>query len=442
MRAVRLLLDPLGTFEQLRRRHGPVVRVPVGRGGFHLVCDPAAIQDVLVTSHHDYAKGFRRRSTPPGEGVQPISMLVGEGLLTSSGEAHRTRRRLMTPLFHRQRIAAYGSTFAQLAEQRCAGWPDGGRIDAHSEMSELTLAIVARTVFDTDIDSDVVATIRRAVAANARISRLAVFPNATTLERRLPLPAIRRARRARAELFAAVQGMVDDRRRAGLGGWDLMSLLSTARDADTGAFLDDEAVRDESLTILLAGHETTANALSWAFHLLGGCERARAAMHAELDAVLGGRLPTIEDLPNLPYTRAVFTETLRLYPPAWLMVRRSLRARTLGGVHVPADTTLLLSQWVVHRDPEIWPEPAAFRPERWLGDDPAAGRRHRFGFFPFGGGIRQCIGNTFAETEGAMILATVGRRWTLEPVAGHRVEPLPRVTLRPKGGLPMTARRR
>jgi cytochrome P450 len=364
----------------------------------------------------------------------------------------------VAPLFHRQRVAGYAETFARLADERATRWADGERLDVHAEMGELTLAIVARAVFDADLASDVVATIRRAVTTTSRVSLLAAFPRAMAVEGMLPSSATRRAWQARDDLYAVVARLIDDRRRAGAGGDDLLSLLLTARDADTGDRLDDEAVRAEALTILLAGHETTANALSWAYHLISGCSRAAAAMHAELDAELGDRLPSAEDLPRLPYTRAVFTESLRLYPPVWMLIRRSLHECTLGGVHIPADSTLVISQWVVHRDPEIWPQPAEFRPERWLGEqpadiDPAArtvqtaqtdedGHRHRFGFFPFGGGPRQCVGNTFAEMEGTMILATLGRRWAFEAVPGTRVQPLPRVVLRPKGGLPMTARRR
>ncbi|WP_322779669.1 cytochrome P450, partial [Frankia sp. Cas4] len=406
-----------------------------------------AVQDVLVASQRVFVKGIHRRRTPVDEGVQPLALILGSGLLTSTGELHRIRRRLIQPLFHRQRIAAYGTVFATLAEQAADGWSEGTRLDMHRQMTELTLGIIARTVFDLPVDNEVVTTVRRALAVNMGVSQRAVIPGGRHLEK-LPLPAIRRARDSRADLDALVRKMITNRRQHPTGGDDLLSLLLAACDAETGAPLDDDAVRDEALTILLAGHETTANALSWAFHLLGAAPRVRDALHAELDEVLGDRLPTLDDLPDLPYTRAVFTETLRLYPPAWIMFRRTLKDHSLAGYHVPAGSTIMISQWVVHRDPQYWPDPDCFVPERWLDPESSApapasrSTRPRYAFFPFGGGSRQCIGNTFAEMEGTLILATICRRWRLDPVAQVPVVPLPRVTLRPRSGVPMTVHRR
>jgi len=432
----RMLADPLTVLPRLRAEYGPVVRVPVGRGGFHLVCDPDAVGQVLVTSQRAFAKGFRRRTMPPGQGIQPLALLLGSGLLTSAGDLHRRRRRLIQPLFHRQRVAGYGDQITRLTDAAAAGWADGALVDLHAEMSELTLAIVARTVFDVGIDSDVIRRVRRAVHANLRLSRLAVIPGAIRLAGRRSIGPVRTAHLARQDLTNVVMEMIARRRAEGTGGADLLSLLIEARDAETGATLPDIAVRDEALTILLAGHETTANALSWAYYLLGRYPEAREKLHAELDEVLDGRLPTVNDLPALAYTRAVFNETMRLYPPAWILIRRTCQDVELAGFHIPAETTVLLSQWVVHRDPAWWPEPDAFRPERWL--EPAPDRP-RFAFFPFGGGTRQCIGNTFAELEGALVLATISRRLILDPA--HRVTPVPRVTLRPRS-LRMTAHHR
>ncbi|WP_445548685.1 cytochrome P450, partial [Frankia sp. CiP1_Cm_nod2] len=456
--AYAFLTNPLDLLTRLRHEYGPIVRGPLGRGTVYLVNDPAAVQEILVNSQRVFAKGFRRKRMPIDEGVQPLALLLGSGLLTSSGELHRARRRLIQPLFHRQRIATYGETFARLAEETASGWSDGQQLDLHEEMTELTLGIVTRTVFDLPLDSDLVLTVRRAIAANMGVSRRAAIPGSRYLEK-VPLPTTLRARSSRADLDRLIREMIADRRRAGADGNDLLSLLLTARDAETGAPLDDDAVRDEVLTILLAGHETTANALSWAFHLLGNAPRVREALHAELDEVLGDRLPTLDDLPRLPYTRAVFTESIRLYPPVWIMFRRTLADHSLGGYDIPAGSTVLVSQWVMHRDPEYWPDPDGFVPQRWLEPSPepsatascatgpvdgprSTATRPKYAFFPFGGGNRQCIGNTFAELEAAIVLATICRRWHLEPAPGRPVTPLPRVTLRPRSGVPVTAHRR
>ncbi|ABW14515.1 cytochrome P450 [Parafrankia sp. EAN1pec] len=430
-----LLADPLRLFTRLRTSYGPIVRVPVGRGGFHLVCGPEAVEQVLVGEQRAYAKGLRRRTMPPGEGIQPLSLLLGSGLLTSGGDLHRTRRRLIQPMFHRERIAGYGAAISELSRATALGWADGSRREVHTDMSELTLAIVARTVFGVDVDSEVVRRVRRAVAANMRLSQLAVLPGAIRLQQHLPIGPLRAARDARDDLTAVVMEMIEQRRSLDAAGSDLLSTLLATRDADTGAPLDDTSIRDEALTILLAGHETTANAMAWAYHLLATNPQARDRMHTELDDVLNGRKPTTADLAELPYTRAVFSETLRLYPPAWILLRRTTRDVTLTGYHLPADTNVLLSQWVIHRDPTWWPAPEEFRPQRWLTPDPT---RPKYAYFPFGGGTRQCIGNTFAEMEGALALAAISSIRTLTPTPGRPVTPIPRVTLRPQP-LQMTA---
>ncbi|SBW28882.1 monooxygenase [Candidatus Protofrankia californiensis] len=282
--------------------------------------------------------------------------------------------------------------------------------------------------------------IRTAISENTVAARKALHAGFELLEQ-LPLPSVRRRRSSRQALDRVVYNLIERRRRDGAEGGDLLSLLLSARDADTGDGMDDTQVRDEVLTIMLAGHETTANALTWTFHLLGRHPEVAAALHAELDTVLAGRCPTVADLPHLPFTDAVFKESMRLYPPVWAMSRYLVEDRIVGGYPLPAGSTLLLSQWVVHRDGKWWPEPERFDPSRWIGDrvDP---HRPRYAYFPFGGGPHQCIGNSFAQTEGVLALATISRRWMFEPVAGLQITPEPLVTLRPRDGLPMTIRRR
>jgi cytochrome P450 len=445
--AIRLLrADPLAGLTRLRREFGPVVRLSSRPVSAFLVADPTAIADGLVGSNRTHAKGAVRRGFGSSETVvQPLTLLLGQGLLTSGGEVHRRQRRLMQPLFHRQRIAGYGETFARIADDTTATWRDGQRLDVHAEMTEMTLAIVARTLFGLDLDSEVIALVRTAIDENMPAAGRARLPGFETFER-LPLPAPRRRRAARESLDRVVYDLIEARRTAGAGGDDLLSLLLSTRDTDTGAGMADEEVRDEALTIMLAGHETTANALSWTFHLLGGDPDVAARMHAELDTVLADQPPTMDDLPRLPYTDAVFRESMRLYPPVWAMGRHLTEEREVGGFLLPAGSTLLFSQWVVHRDERWWPDPERFDPTRWLGASIGVGAappdQPRYSYFPFGGGPRQCIGNTFAHVEGVLALAAISRRWSFEPVAGVEIVPQPLVTLRPRDGLPMTAHRR
>ncbi len=433
--------DLLAGLTQLHRTYGPVAQISSRPLSAFLVADPAVIADVLVGSSRAFARGIVRRGFGSRQTVvEPLTLVLGQGLLTSAGERHRRQRRLMQPMFHHQRIFEYGETFVAIADDRADRWTDGQYLDLHDEMIEMTLAMVTRTLFDVDVNSNEVTVIRTAISENMVATRKSMQAGFEALER-LPLPAARRRRNARHALDRVVYDLIDHRRAAGAGGRDLLSLLLSARDAQTGDGMDDTQVRDEVLTIMLAGHETTANALTWTFHLLGTHPEIAAALYAELDTVLSGRRPTVADLANLPYADAVFTEAMRLYPPVWGMGRYLLEDRLVGGYRLPAGSTLLLCQWVVHRDAQWWPNPERFDPTRWLGDriDPD---RPRYAYFPFGGGPHQCIGNSFAQTEGVLALATICRRWAFEPVVGHEVVPEPLVTLRPRGGLPMIIRRR
>ena len=479
----RLRADPLTQLAEVHREHGPIVRLASWPVSAFLVSDPDAIADALVGGHRLYAKGAVVRG--PGSRAtvtQPLALLLGQGLLTSAGDTHLRQRRLIQPLFHKQRLAGYGEQFVALADAAAAGWRDGQPLDLHAEMTEMTLAIVARTLFDVDLSDRVVDVVRAAVGENMPAARRAVLPAFERLER-LPLRATRRRQESRAALDRAVYEMIAARRAARLddadgdgrdgggGGTDLLSLLLAARDADTGERMDDTQIRDEAMTLLLAGHETTANALAWTFHLLGGAPDVAARLHAEIDTVLDDRPPTIDDLPRLPYAGAVFSESMRLYPPVWAMGRHLVADREVAGYLLPAGSTLVFSPWVVHRDERWWPDPDRFDPTRWLeptgtttmtdATAPTAGRcpveagagassrkaagaqgRPRFAYFPFGGGPRQCIGNSFAVAEGVLTLATITRRWSFTPASDAPVTPEPLVTLRPKAGLPMTAHRR
>ncbi|WP_173076331.1 cytochrome P450 [Phytohabitans rumicis] len=397
-------LNPLAVLTRAHRRQGVLARLPVP--GVYLVSDPEAIQEALTRTQREYAKGVGRR------GLEPLRRVLGHGLLTSPPDLHRRQRRLIQPLFHGERIAGYADQFTALAADACGRWRDGEARDVHRDMTDLTLAIVARTVFDVEVGADVITTFGRAIGRNQRALRREVLPGGRLLDR-LPLPATRRWRADSAAVDKVVYDLIEAR-RVRPGSADLLSLLLA-----TG--MPDRQIRDEALTLLLAGHETTANALAWTFHLLSGDPAAQ-------DRVAGG---------DRAFATAVVRESMRLYPPAWAIWRRLVDDREVCGRRLRAGSTLILSPWVVHRDPRWWPEPDRFRPERWLDGPPPP----RYTYFPFGSGPRQCIGNGFAELEAVLVTEAVCRRWALAPAPGAPpVVPRPLITLRPRYGVHLTVR--
>jgi len=304
-------------------------------------------------------------------------------------------------------------------------------------MMRLTLAIVAKTLFSTEVDSEA-DDIGAALTQVFDLFEVILMPFSEILEK-LPLPAVRRFKRARKRLDETIYRLISERRADGRDKGDLLSMLLLARDEDGQSGMTDEQVRDEALTLFLAGHETTADALTWTWYLLSQNPQAEAAFHGELDRVLSGRLPSFDDLQQLRYTEGVFAEALRLYPPAWGIGRRALEDYPVGDFVVPARSVVLMSPYAVHRDPRWFANPLDFRPERWLTEDAT---RPKFGYFPFGGGARVCIGERFAWMEGVLILAALGQRWRLRLEPGHRVETHARITLRPKHGMRMIAEKR
>jgi cytochrome P450 len=427
--------DPLTLLQRLNTGHSTVVRLRVPRPLF-LVTEPDAIQEAFTHTHRGYEKGWAHRADPQRPGIQPLSRALGQGLLTSDAHLHRRQRRLIQPLFHRERIDGYAGAFVDLAAAAAARWRDGDVRDLHRDMSDLTLAIVARTVFDVELDAEIVRIIRGAVEHSQNTLRRSTSAWGRVLDR-LPVPSTRRWNASAREMGAGLAKMIASRRAAGVPGTDLLSLLLAARDEETGEPMPDALVRDEALTLLLAGHETTANALAWALHLLAEHPREQQRVRDELTGL--GRQPTAADLPRLRYTGAVVHETMRLYPPAWTILRHLATERPVGGYRLPAGSTLMVSPWVVHRDPRWWPEPDRFRPARWLSTGVPP---HRYAYFPFGGGPRQCIGNDFALMEATLVLATVLRAWRVGSVPGTPpVRPLPLVTLRPRHGVWLMLRR-
>jgi len=412
--------DPLGFLPALARQYGDIVTMRLYKFRVYYVNHPDYIEEVLVNQARKFIKGRILRANKG---------LFGNGLLTSEGEFWLRQRRLAQPAFHRARIAAYAETMVRFTERMLEGWRDGESRDVHAEMMRLTLQIVAKTLFDADVDADV-QEVGRALEAimehNSDFRRLILTPSW--------LPTLRNIRAALAtrRLNKIIYRIIGQRRTAGHDAGDLLSMLLNAQDED-GSRMTDRQLRDEVITLFLAGHETTALTLSWTWWLLAQHPQVEAKLHAELDAVLGGRTPTLEDLPKLPYTDHVITESMRLYPPAWGMARLAIEDAEIGGYKIRKGCGVSLSQWVVHRDPRWYESPEEFRPERWEGD--LLKRLPRFAYFPFGGGPRQCIGNSFALMEAALLLATIAQKFRLGLVPGQVVVPLASITLRPRHGI-------
>lgn len=425
--ALSLTRAPLEFLPGLARDYGDVAAIRIATQPLVLLSNPEHIRDVLVTNARSFHKG---------RGLERAKILLGDGLLTSEGDLHLRQRRLAQPAFHRTRINAYGQVMAAYAERRSATWTDGTEIDVSREMAHYTLAVVGKTLFDADIDAEA-HDIGEALSAAIAAFNVTVLPVGELLMR-LPFPAVRRFNRGRERLDAIIYRMIANRRATSADRGDLLSMLLLAHDVDgDGSGMSDTQLRDEVMTLLLAGHETTANALTWAFYLLAGAPDVEARLHAEVDS-LGDRPLAADDVARLPFARAVVAETLRLYPPAWIIGRRALRDYEVGGFTIPARAIVLMSQWLVHRDSRWWPDALSFQPDRWMSggsaNDPS---RPKFAYFPFGAGTRVCIGEQFAWMEAVLALATIARRWRLRLAPGPRVVPQPIVTLRAKHGMRM-----
>lgn len=390
---------------------------------------PDYIRDVLVTQNANFVKG---------RALQKAKRVLGEGLLTSEGETHRQHRRLVLPAFHRQRIASYGTVMVEHAVRTSNAWQHGMTVDIHHEMTRLTLGIVAKTLFDADVGKEA-DEIGEAMTVMLEMFNLLMYPFAELLEK-LPLPMVKRYERMRLRLDSTIYKIIEERRRNGVDRHDLLSMLLLAVDEEDGGKLSDIQVRDEAMTLFLAGHETTANALSWTFYLLSQNPASESRLHAELDEILGSRSPTTEDVPKLHYAEMVVSESMRLYPPAWGIGRRSLVDQTIGPYRLPEGAIVLLSPFITQRDPRFFPEPEQFKPERWTSEFKAS--LAPFAYFPFGGGSRRCIGEGFAWTEAILLLSTLCRNWRVRLDQSNAVEPLALFTLRPKNGIRMRIEQR
>jgi cytochrome P450 len=421
--------DPIGLMMRGLRDHGDLVRFRFGPYRYYMVNDPDAIKHVLVDNHKTYQKSRNYKA---------LKLLLGDGLLTSEGEFWRRQRKLAQPAFHRERLAAFADTMVAYTDAMLTRWaahPGASTsMDVHDEMMRLTFRIVGKTLFSTDVegDADVVGPALSVATHFTEDYAQAVIPTPLWI----PTPANVRFRRAKRALDAIVFRIIDERRKGASAAGDLLSMLMAVTDEETGERMDDRQLRDEVMTLVLAGHETTANALSWTFMLLSQHPDVERRLHAEVAAALGDRAPRLEDLPKLTYCANVVSEALRLYPPAWAFERQAIADDTILGCRVPKGSMVGISPYVVHRHPAHWDNPLGFDPDRFT---PARSEgRPRYAYLPFGGGPRMCIGNAFALMEAQLVVARVVQRYRVDLLPGHPVELDPVVTLRPKNGIHVT----
>jgi len=423
--------DPLAFVENTARTYGDVAHWRFGRTNVYLLSHPDLIRDVLVTNHRNFIKS---------RVLQRSRVLLGDGLLTSEGEHHLRQRRMIQPSFHRDRVASYATVMGEHASQLADRWQNGETVDMAREMMRLTLAIAGRTLMGLDVGEGEADEIGSALSDALTLFDRLTNPLGELLDR-IPIPSTRKLWRARDQLDATIHRVIAARRATLGSGDDLLSELLLAQDVEgDGARMSNEQVRDEILTIFLAGHETTANALAWTWCLLSQHSRIADRLHAEIDEVLGGRTATADDFPRLTFTRSVIAESMRLFPPAWTLGRQPLEDYDAGGYRLRAGSIVLMSPWVVHRDPRFFPDPLSFNPDRWSVEGEAA--MHRHAYFPFGAGPRKCIGEGFAWMEAVLVLATLAQRWRATLVADHPVVPRPLITLRLRFGAQMILERR
>ena len=412
--------DPLSFMSRAAREYGDIVCLRFFHIRTYLLFDPDQIEDVIVNNARKFIKGRVLRAN---------RHLFGNGLLTSEGDFWLRQRRMMQPAFHRNRIANYASTMTACATRLADSWRPGQELNVHEAMMQLTLQIVGKTLFHADVARDapqVGENLHVLLEFTADFRRLVMTPPW------LPTKMNLQAKRAVRKLTHIIDRIIQQRRDSHDDAGDLLSLLIQAQDED-GSRMTTQQLRDEALTLFLAGHETTASTLSWTWLLLAQNPRVEEKLYMELDSVLGGHTPTLDDLARLPYTSHIVTESMRLYPPAWAMARLAVQDHTLGGYPVPKGTGIAAVPWVVHRDPRWYENPEQFLPERWEGD--LLKKLPRFAYFPFGFGPRQCIGNSFALMEANLVLATLAQRYRFTVLPNQTLEPLASITLRPRHGL-------
>lgn len=420
--------DVLGFLTTSARDYGDVVSLRLGLASGCLLNHPEHFEYVLLSNNRNFIKHTFF--------WQHVTGIFGRGLLTNEGDSWLRQRRLAQPAFHRDRIDGYGETMVNYTERMLDGWSPGQTRDLQHDMMELTMRIVTRTLFGVEIEGETAREVGAAFEDALKVVDVR-FRRPVKIPDFVPIPGNLRYRRAVSKLDVLVYRFIE-RRRAEPGD-DLLSMLMAARDED-GSAMNDRQLRDEAVTIFLAGHETTALLLCWSLYLLAQNREAEARLAAELETVLGDSLPSIADLPNLRWTSHVVEEALRLYPPAYVVGREALADCEIGGFRIEKGTTIFMSPWVIHRDARFFDRPDEFRPERWEND--FAKTLPRFTYLPFGGGPRICIGNSFAMMEATLLLATIARKFSLSLTRGQRIEPHASITLRPRYGMQMELRAR
>lgn len=420
--------DPLGFLTRISAEYGDIVYYKVGSRRIYLLNHPDHIKDVLVTHNRNFTKSHA---------LGRAKIVLGEGLLTNEGDSHLKQRRIIQPVFHHKRIRTYGDIMADRAHRAGGDWQNGDVVDIQKEMNRLTLAIVSKTLFDADVESesdDIVESLTDIVNLFPRF----IVPYSEIVDR-LPLPSNNRCYEALDRLNGIIYRLIEERRSAAGSKEDLLSMLLEAQDEEgNGEGMSDRQVRDEAITLFLAGQETMANSLAWTWYLISRHPEIEKKLHEEIDAVLNGRLPTVDDLGKLPYTHKALKEAMRLYPPAWAVARRTVEDYSVGGYTVPSGADIFMSQYVVHRDSRFYPNPLEFDPDRWDKESDIP----KFAYFPFGGGPRRCIGEPFAWMEGVISIATLASRWKMRLVPNQRIVPDPLITIRPKYGIKMIMERR
>ena len=419
----RFFKDPLSYVTRWMETYGDVWHFMIGDVHNYSVANPDVIYELFVRQARRFIKGPAYTSRKNG-----LARFMGEGLVTSNGDFWKRQRRLVAPAFHAIRVHAYADTMVDYTVRRLQAWRDGAVVDVDDEMMELTLQIVARTLFDADASSTV-SEVKKAVAVVQKANN-----TASILPHWLPTPLRIRSWRANQALDNIVYGFIEQRRRTGEDRGDLLSMLLLAEDAD-GERMTDLQARDEAVTLFLAGHETTANTLNWTWWLLAQHPEIESKLHAELDEVLGGRAPKLEDLRNLPYTDIVIKEALRLMPAVWSVSRTAAEDTEVCGYPMPKGTTAQVILYLLHRNPAYWTQPNDFIPERW--QQPEIETLHKYAYLPFAGGARVCIGNSFASMEANLLLATIAQRYKLRLIDGVDIKPAALITMFPRGGLPM-----
>ncbi len=422
--------DLLGFFREVQRNYGDVVGFRVGGRKVVVVSDPALIDQILV-------RDARRFEKTPVLKLPTSEALFGEGLLTSEGDLHRRHRRMIQPAFYPRRVREYGEIMTRWAEQWGRRWSDGDTVRMADEMRYLTLGIAAEALFGVQLEAEL-EEIREALEQMATAVRRINLPFARWIAS-LPIPANRRFHEGVARLDRIIYRLLREG-RAAADRKDTLSLLAQARDDGDGQGLTDKQVRDHAMTLLLAGHDTTALATTYTWYLLAKHPSVGEKLRRELAEVLGGRAAAYDDLERLPYTRSVLMEAMRLWPPAYTVARTPKEDYPLGDYVAPAGCQLIMSQYVVQRNPRYYAEPDTFRPERWEAEGPWS--MPRFTYYPFGGGPRTCIGEPFAWTEATLVLATLAQHWEGSVPGGYVPEVEPRITLEPRDGVPMTLHRR